>query len=211
MQTENKAIKIIGVTGGIGCGMSTVSQMMKEQGARIVNGDKVARDIVEKGQPALDALAKAFSKEILQSDGSLDRKKLGDIVFASHDKLNLLNNTVRPFWVERLKSEIEHTKQNSNGSVVIVDAAILLEAGLRDIVDKLIVVTAPIKVRRERIRARDFLDECQIDQRIAAQIPVSEKAKQADFVIENTGTIEQTKQKIDQIWNELIPPTNQDQ
>ncbi len=205
MQTENKTVKIIGVTGGIGCGMSTVSQMMVEQSALIVSGDKVARDIVEKGQPALDALAKTFGKDILQSDGSLDRQKLGNIVFASQDKLNLLNKTVRPFWVERLKTEIERTKHNSNGSVVIVDAAILLEAGLRDWVDKLIVVTAPIKIRRERIRARDFLDECQIDQRIAAQIPVSEKAKQADFVIENTGTMEQTKQKINQIWNEIVP------
>lgn len=210
MQTENKSVKVIGVTGGIGCGMSTVSQMLADLGAKVINGDKIARDIVEKGQPTYDALVATFGQGILKSDGSLDRKKLGDIVFSSHDKLNLLNKTVRPHWVERLKADVERTKQNSNGSVVIVDAAILLEAGLRDLADKLIVVTAPIKTRRERIRARDFLDECQIDQRIAAQIPVSEKAKQADFVIENTGTIEQTKEKINQIWNEIIPPTNRD-
>ena len=195
---------MIGVTGGIGCGMTTVSTMMSELGGKIISGDGIAREIVKKGQPAFEAIVKVFGTSILNEDGTLNRKKLGDIVFNDSEKLELLNKTIHPYWIEQMKTEIDHAKVISNGTIVIVDAAILLETGLKSLVDKLVVVTAPIKTRRERIRSRDSLDECQIDQRISAQMPVAEKAKQADFVIENTGTLEQTQKKINQIWNELI-------
>ena len=204
MSLTNNKTSIIGVTGGIGCGMTTVAQILAEPNSVIISGDKIAREIVEINQPAFNALVNVFGKTILKADGVIDRRKLGDLAFSDLDKLDLLNKTIRPFWVEQLKTQIQFARQNANGSAILVDAAILLEAGLKDVVDKLVVVTAPIKTRRERIRSRDFLDECQIDQRIAAQIPVSEKAKQADFVIENTGTLEQLKEKINQIKNELV-------
>lgn len=194
---------VIGVTGGTGCGVTVVSQLMKEWGGALVSGDQLARDIMQSGMPAFNAVVEAFGESILTSDGQLDRRGLGAIVFKDKEKLERLNKAVHPFWIAAIKENIAKARE-SGVSVIIVDAAILLETGLKSCVDKIVVVTAPLRLRRSRIMQRDDLDETQADQRIFSQVPVSEKISQADYVIENNGTLEQIKTKLEEIKADLL-------
>jgi len=195
---------VIGVTGGTGCGVTVVSQLMKEWGGALVSGDQLARDIMQSGMPAFNAVVEAFGESILTSDGQLDRRGLGTIVFKDKEKLERLNKAVHPFWVAAIKENIEKARESGGVDVIIVDAAILLETGLKSCVDKIVVVTAPLRLRRARIMQRDDLDETQADQRIFSQVPVSEKINQADYVIENNGTLEQIKTKLEEIKADLL-------
>lgn len=199
----DKRSSVIGVTGGTGCGVTVVSQLMKEWGGVLVSGDQLARDIMQSGMPACNAAIEAFGESILTPDGQLDRRGLGAIVFKDKEKLERLNKAVHPFWIAAIKENIAKARE-SGVSVIIVDAAILLETGLKSCVDKIVVVTAPLRLRRLRIMQRDDLDETQADQRIFSQVPVSEKISQADYVIENNGTLEQIKTKLEEIKADLL-------
>ena len=138
---------ILGVTGGTGSGKSTVCEYLKEKGAKIIDADIVAREIVMKGKPALFEIEEAFGSDVLFSDGSLDRKKLGKIVFASSEKLNILNGITHKYIIEEIKNRVSESDEN----LVIIDAALLFETELFKLCHKTVAVTADKKEREKRI------------------------------------------------------------
>ncbi len=190
----------IGVTGGTGSGKSTVCSYLKEKGAKIIDADALAREIVEKGKPALSEIVEAFSDEILLSDGSLDRKKLGEIVFASSEKLNILNEITHKYIIEEIKKRVS----NSEAALTVIDAALIFETELFKLCDKTIAVVAKKKEREKRIIKRDALSDRVAKNRIASQKENDFYEKNSDFVIVNDGDLSDLELKIDEVLKELM-------
>jgi dephospho-CoA kinase len=207
MSQDTQKIKVVGITGGIGCGMSSVAKMMESWGGIVISGDDVARDIVRQGMPAYKEVVATFGEDILQTDKEINRKKLGNIVFSEKEQLMALNKAVHPYWIERMQQLIEQAKKTAGDKFVIVDAAILIETGLNKMVDYVVVVNAPMRQRREWIMKRNDIDECQADQRVFSQVPVTEKMKLANTVIENNGTMEQLNQEVTAIKSDILGVT----
>ena len=197
---------IIGLTGGIASGKSTVSRLLKELGYVIVDADMAARTVVEPGSPALSQIVEAFGESVLLPDGSLDRSQLGDLIFNNEDQRKKLNSIVHPavrqFMMAEKDAAIEAGKQT-----VIMDIPLLYESDLTWMVDKVIVVYTDETTQLDRLMARNNLSEPAAKARIASQIPLAAKAEKADAVINNNGTIEQTKEQLLRIIEEwqLIP------
>lgn len=178
---------IIGLTGSIASGKSTVSRMFGTLGIPVVDADKIARDVVEPGEPALKEIADTFGNEVLLVDGTLDRKKLGAIVFEDAASRNQLNRIMHPAIRTRmLRERDEHAA--SGVPAVVLDIPLLFESGLSHFVDKTIVVAVDEAVQLERLMMRDESTEQDARKRISSQMPIKEKARQADAVIDNNGT-----------------------
>jgi len=192
-------VLIIGLTGGIGSGKSTVSRMLKRRGARIVDADQIARHLVEPGQPALAEIVRAFGKEVLRPDGSLDRKRLAGLIFRDEKQRHCLNAIVHPRVFEEQARIIARIANEDPDAMVIIDAALLIEVGLNKNVEKLIVVYVPLRLQIERLMLRDRLSEAEALMRIRSQMPLEEKAKIADFVVDNSGSPENTGGNISEI------------
>ena len=187
MGSEN--VRVIGLTGGTGSGKSTVSRIAGELGAGVIDADMIAREIVQKGQEALQKIVEAFGNDILLASGELNRKKLGGIVFADREKLKLLNQITHTYIVERIKQDIEWKRAKQAYTSIIVDAAVLVESGLYKICDRVWVVVADRGERLERIMKRDSLSRHEAENRINAQLPEEEMKKYASAVIYNVKDI----------------------
>ncbi|MDI6783139.1 MAG: dephospho-CoA kinase [bacterium] len=198
---------LLGITGGIGCGQSTVAQLFAELGAESINADKLAREIMEPGQPAFNVVVKVFGKAYLTADGRIDRKKLGGLVFGNKKQLKLLNQTVHPILIRRINQEIKRLekqyKNKTDRPIMMLDAAILFETKMDRLVDEVIVVYAPKSLRFQRIKQRDTLPIREIELRMNAQMPVHKKIKSADFVINNSKSLKETKRQVKDIWQHL--------
>lgn len=192
---------IIGLTGSIASGKSTVSNMLKEYGFPIVDADLVARQVVEPGSETLQKIAEVFGKEILTENGELDRKKLGAIIFNNEEKRQLLNSIIHPaIRKEMLRQRDEHL---ANGEkTVIMDIPLLFESKLQHFVDKILVVSVSEDVQLQRLMERNQLSEEEAKARIQSQLPLSVKEQGADAVINNNGTINETRKQLEQILNE---------
>lgn len=194
---------IIGLTGSIASGKSTVSNMLKEYGLPIVDADVVARVVVEPGSETLQEVVKVFGEEILTADGELDRPKLGAIIFNDQEKRKQLNSIMHPaIRKEMLRQRDEHV---ANGEkTVIMDIPLLFESKLQHFVDKIIVVTVSEEVQLKRLMERNHFSEEEAKSRISSQLPLSVKEQGADAVIDNNGSIEETKRQLENIlqnWN----------
>ncbi|PAQ16621.1 dephospho-CoA kinase [Bacillaceae bacterium SAOS 7] len=189
---------IIGLTGGIASGKSTVSQMLKEKGFTIVDADVAARAVVELGQPALTQIIETFGEGILQEDGSLDRLKLGKRIFNNEVERKKLNSIVHPavrqFMLAEKEAAIEAGKKT-----IIMDIPLLFESQLTWMVEKVIVVYVNEDTQLHRLMARNDFDEATAKSRITSQLNLGDKATQADAVINNNGTLEETKEQLEQI------------
>lgn len=195
---------IIGLTGGIASGKSTVSLLLKEKGAVIIDADKVAKKIMEPGKPAWTQVVEYFGKEILKGGQEIDRKKLGNIVFSNQKQLEVLNRITHPKIVKEIKKQLEYYKKSSE-RVIILDGALLLEIGLNALVDEVWLVAVDEKIQLERLLARDIgLDEKAAMDRINSQMPLKQKLKYADRVIDNSGSIKNTNIQLDKIWREML-------
>jgi dephospho-CoA kinase len=193
----------IGLTGGIASGKSTVARILSELGAEVIDADQVARDLVEPGQPALEEIAAAFGREVLDEAGRLDRKKLGAIVFADEGKRRRLNGILHP----RIGAETGRRVADAAARgvpVVVYEAALLVENRIHQMLDGLIVVAAPPADQLARIRARDQLDDEEARRRIAAQAPLEEKIAAADFVIDNAGPLDETRRRTEEVWRDIL-------
>jgi len=196
---------IYGLTGGIACGKSTVSAMFADLGARIIDADQVARDVVRPGSDGLREVVRAFGEEVLNPDGTLDRTTLGKVVFGDEKRRKQLNGILHPrigLETARRLNE-ERTKGTAH---LIYDAALLVETGQTKFGEKLVVVRADAETQIARLMTRDGITREDALQKIRSQIPVDEKAKLADFVIDNSGTIETTRQQVEKVWSELTKP-----
>jgi dephospho-CoA kinase len=191
------------VTGGIACGKSSVSRMLKDLGARVVDADVLARRVVEPGKPAYRDIVKTFGKQVLKPDGTLDRKRLGRIVFSDGDKLRQLNQITHPRIASAAKREIARHRR-SRAPLVVYDAALLVEKGWHRGLDGLVVVSVPERVQLQRMMQRDGFSKKEAMQRIRSQLPQSAKLKVADHVIDNSGTPDQTRQQVRHLWQDLV-------
>lgn len=187
--------KILGVTGGIATGKSTVVDIFRAHGFPIIDGDLIAREVVVPNSPGLAAIVGAFGKEILTEEGTLDRKKLGRIVFQEEEKLNLLNQVLNPF----IRSEILRQLQEAEAPLVIADIPLLFEGHYDQYVDQVAVVYLPESLQVQRLMERDNFSQESAMQRIRSQMPIDEKRNRADIVFDNQGTRQQTK-KIVEDW-----------
>lgn len=195
--------KIVGVTGGIASGKSTVSNIIKDLGFTVVDADQAARDIVEPGHETLKEVVSAFGEEILNEDGTLNRGKLGSIIFHNDDKRLMLNAIMHP----AIRNHMEEQKEAafSNGEeVVFMDIPLLFEGEQTQSFDVSLLVYVDADIQLQRLMARNELSEDEALARIRSQMPISEKKVLADAVINNNGTIEQSKQQLIDIlvkWN----------
>jgi dephospho-CoA kinase len=193
----------VGLTGGIGAGKSEVSRLLEEHGAVIVDADKIAREVVEPGTPGLAAVAEEFGDEVLAPDGSLDRPRLGAVVFADAERLAALNAIVHPLVGER-SAELERQAAADSASAVIVhDVPLLTENGLAPLYDVVLVVDASPENQLDRlVRLRGMTEE-DARARMAAQATREERLALADIVIGNDGTPEELATRVREVWDEL--------
>lgn len=184
---------IIGLTGNIGCGKSSLSKIFMDKGIDVVDADIVSRQIFE-DKELLQTVFEKFGPSIKNNDGSLNRKALGNIVFNDNEKLIELNNITHPRIKEKIFNQIRNLEEQGK-PIVILDGALLVETGYLDDIDKLIVVTCDEEIQIERIKKRDNCTKLEALSRIKSQMSQVEKVKYADYTIDNSGTIEELKNK----------------
>ncbi|MGM9932810.1 dephospho-CoA kinase [Pradoshia sp.] len=192
--------KIIGLTGGIASGKSTVSNWLLSQGYPVVDADIAARKVVEPGMPALEKIRKAFGDDVLLPDGTLDRKRLGSIIFANEEKRQTLNAIVHPAVREWMRQETERAF-GEGASIVIMDIPLLFESKLTHMVEETILVYVTKETQLKRLMERDGYMEADALARIHAQMPIDEKKELADYIVDNNGPISETIEQMKQIMD----------
>ena len=187
-------MRVIGLTGGIGTGKSTVSEYLASKGFEIIDADLIARQIVQPGSPLLDRIAEVFGNQFILPDGSLDRKALGAYIFRDPQRRKQLDDIMMGSIVSTIRESIRNAEGN-----VIVDAPLLFEAGLDADVEAVWLVDAADDIRIKRVCARDNISAQQVADRINNQMPQSEKAAKSDEIIDNSGSEEELYQQIDRL------------
>ena len=196
-------MRVIGLTGGIASGKSTAARTLAELGARVVDADEVAREIVAPGQPALAEIVRAFGREMLQPDGTLDRKRLGAVIFADPDKRRTLNAITHPRIAMETQARLGRLREEGV-PVAVYEAALLVENRVHEGLDGLLVVVCDEATQLERLIARDGFSEADARARIAAQAPVAEKVKAATWVVDTSGPLADTKKQLARVWEEIL-------
>ncbi|HET9157402.1 MAG TPA: dephospho-CoA kinase [Myxococcaceae bacterium] len=194
-------MRMVGLTGGIASGKSTVTAMFRELGAPVIDADEVARDVVEPGTPGLAEVARRFPG-VVDASGRLDRAALGQRVFADPAERRALEAIVHPRIREEVARRIEALAR-TGVTVVLYDAALLIENELHRGMDGVIVVSAPESLQRSRLAARDGLDDAAITARLAAQLPLADKRAHATWVVDNGGSLDETRAQVRKIWEEI--------
>ena len=189
----------VGLTGGIASGKSTVAEMLRQLGAVVIDTDQIAREVVQPGSPALQSLRERYGESILDDDGSLRREQLGEIVFASPAEKKWLEQLLHPL-IKARADELAQQASEQGAAVVVFDVPLLLESGWDKNVDQVWVVHVPPAVQRQRLTLRDGFSESAVSARLAAQWPIDKKAQQADLVIDNAGTLDQTRRQVERAW-----------
>jgi len=193
---------VIGLTGGIASGKSTVSAKLKELGAAVIDADLLARDVVRKGEIAYNKIVQCFGEDILLPGGDIDRKKLGNIVFSDKEKLALLNSITHPEIIKRMKERIQELKAEG-ARVIVVDAAILIEMGLHKYVDSVWVLSVDRETQMKRLVERDKFNYREAENRINSQFTNEVRKKYADVVIDNSKPIEEVEKRLEELWNNI--------
>ena len=196
-------MKVIGLTGGTGSGKGVVSRSLEEAGAAIVDADRIAHEIIEKGKPAYREIIAYYGEDILDAEGNIIRKKLGEIVFHDAEKLSFLNQCTHKYIKQEIVRQIDAAKQTGTARAVILDAPLLLEVGLESVCDAVWVVYAEPEVRVQRIMARDGISHELALARIANQKSWEEYRNAADLVIDNSGTLDSLQAQLDVILKNL--------
>lgn len=196
-------MKTIGLTGGIGSGKSTVSQLLGELGAFVIDADKVGHEIYLPGKEAWKQVTAAFGQDILAPDQTIDRKKLGAIVFGSDDARKKLNSIVHPLMFKDIDYRIKEKRADGFTKPIVVEAAILIEANWLPLVDEVWLIVTNKNAVIERVASQRGLSAKDTEARIASQLSDAERRKYATLVIENDGSLEDLKIKVQQAWNRI--------
>jgi dephospho-CoA kinase len=194
----------VGLTGSIGVGKSFVASVFVELGCHVVDADQTAREVVMPGTPGLKALTEAFGEEILNPDGTLDRKQLGAVVFNDESQRQRLNHILHPFIIVRQDEIMNAWEAEDPDGIGIIDAALMIESGGYKRFDKLIVVHCRPEVQLERLMLRDKLSRDEALRRINSQMPQEEKQKFADYLIDTSDGFELTRTRTLEVHNQLI-------
>jgi dephospho-CoA kinase len=198
----------VGLTGGIATGKSTVGAMFVELGCRLIDSDGITHELLAPGQAVHAAVVKEFGDRILAADGTIDRRILGDIVFTEDPPSRArLNSLVHPAVIQRQQEWLREVEADNPQGIGIVSAALMIEAGTYKNYDKVIVVTCSPEMQRARLRARSVLSEDQIEARIHSQMPMQEKVKYADFVIDNSSSLATTRNQVRHVYEQLRAAT----
>jgi len=199
-----KRFLLVGLTGGIATGKSTVSAIFRTLGCVVIDADLLAREVVEPGEPALADIARAFGPGVLQADGRLDRQALGAMVFGDAVKRRRLEAITHPRIRERFTHRLETLAAQGVDGLVIFDAAVIVESGNWKTMDRLVVVLADEAIQIARLQARDGIDRQEALRRIRSQMPLSEKAKLAHYVIDNSGDRAATEAQVRRVHAALL-------
>lgn len=196
-------ITMVGLTGGIASGKSTVASSFRKAGIPVVDADEIARAVVRKGKKAHRQIVQSFGEGILLPSGELDRVRLGEIVFADETKRSLLESITHPEISKEILKQVQGLKKKKK-KVVIIDAALLFESGLHRQMHKNILIRLDPKEQLKRLMARDQLAEIDAWRRILSQMPVVEKEKLSDLVIDNSGSVQETARQIQSLIPQLL-------
>lgn len=195
---------IIGVTGGVGTGKTTVSKIFRQLGAIVLDADEIAHRLIEPKKKAFKEVINYFGNEILNDDKTINRKALAEIVFSDSAHLKKLCDLIHPLVYKEIERHLGKIKRSSPNAIAVLDIPLLLESGGRSMVDKLIVVKSKRDVQIKRASKNLGLNRRYILQRIKAQMPLQKKIKAADFVIDNSGTLKSTREQAIKIWKMLV-------
>ena len=193
----------VGLTGSIAVGKSFVLEVLRELGARTVDADQIARECVEPGTPGLAAIVREFGGGVLNPDGSLDRAKLGALVFAVNEKLEKLNAILHPFIIARQDQLMQHWKGETPDAIAVIDAALMIESGGYKRFDKLIVVHCEPEIQIQRLIKRNNLSREEAELRVQTQMSQEEKKKYADYLIDTSGEFGDTRRQVESLWQTL--------
>lgn len=193
---------VIGLTGGIATGKTTVSNYLKELGYPVIDADVVARQVVEPGTKGLRMITDTFGEKVLTSDGQLDRQQLAQLVFTSSEQLQQLNRILQPIIRELIQELISTSKD----SVVVIDVPLLYEQHYEELCDVVMVVSVQPQQQLERLMNRNHLTMDEAKNRVTSQMPLSSKERLADVVIDNNGSVEETRQQVKRWLNQVVRP-----
>lgn len=200
----------VGLTGGIASGKSTVVEILKELGAKIVDADDVARQVVAPGTEGLEQVVVQFGPQYIKPDGTLDRAKLGQRIFSDETERQRLNGILHPLIRKEMTRQMAVLADGGSHHPIIADVPLLIENQLMSMYDRIVVVHVPEAVQVERLQARDGLTEKEATTRVRTQIPLEEKKQYADYLIDNAGSVKNTKQQVDRLWVSLCQEIGQD-
>ncbi len=192
-----------GLTGSIACGKTTVANLFKKNGIFVLDLDDVAKEVVKKGEKGLDLIVKEFGKNFLDKNGNLDRKKLGNLIFHNKSAKKKLENILHPLIFQKEKEIVFNYLKKNPDSIIIVDAALMIETGSFKRYNKIIVVYVPEELQIQRLMKRDNLSKEEAIKRIKSQMPIDEKIKFADFIIDNSNSLIETEKQVKKIIEEL--------
>jgi dephospho-CoA kinase len=200
----------VGLTGGIASGKSLVGKMLVARGAHVLQADELAHRLMEPGQPVYEAVLKEFGEGILTSDGSIDRKKLASAAFGEagqQSRVQALNRIVHPEVIRRQEEWMSEVGRSDAHAIAVIEAALIVEAGVADHFDKIVLVTCRPEQRLERLAQRLGLDrnaaEAEVARRVAAQLPDEQKRALAHYVLDNSGSVDDTEKQVDALYGEL--------
>jgi len=199
---------IVGLTGGIACGKTAVANLLAQHGADIIDLDKMGHELLLKGSPVYEQIVKVFGVEILDESGGISRLKLGKVVFNDSEKLHQLNQITHPPIIEQSLSEAHRLAELGKERVVVIDAPLLIERGLQGMMDVVVVVVSDENTQLERIIKRSIEQKRPLNKedamaRIHSQMPLSEKIKHADIVVENNESLIELEEKVIRLWEDL--------
>lgn len=194
---------IIGLTGAIASGKSLVADEFEKLGARIIDADIIAREVISPGEETFKMVVKEFGDDILSDTGEIERTALADIVFNDCEKLSKLNQITHPEIIKRILDRIEEIRADAPDALIVLDAPLLIEVGLHEKVDRVVVVYVDDPTLVERIIERDKLNPKEAAKRLSCQMPLKEKIEYADYVIYNKATIEETLKQVGEIFADI--------
>lgn len=195
---------VIGVTGSVGTGKSTVAKMFRELGAVVLDADVLAREAMEPKRLAWRRIVQAFGERVLNDDQTIDRQALARVVFSDGQARKRLEGIIHPQVLRRMKQQLHRLRRQRAVRGVVLDVPLLVEAGAQGLVDVLVVVVAPAEVQRERLTTKYGWSEEEVAQRIEAQMELSAKAALADSVVDNGNGLEHTRKQVRQIWHKTL-------
>ncbi len=196
-------MQVIGLTGGIATGKSTVSAILENAGALIIDADRIAREAVKKGQPAYREIVEHFGETVLLPDGEINRSVLGDIIFNAPGKKQLLNKIVHPYVRKETHRQLQQIGRTEPNAIVILDIPLLIEAEMDKNLSEVIVVYVPEHIQIERLVQRDGISEADALARVRSQMPIEEKKEKATIVVDNSGSKENTRRQTLKIFQRL--------
>ncbi len=195
---------LVGLTGGIATGKSTVSEILRQLGGEVIDADRLARDVVEPEQPAWKQIVAEFGRGVVTAEGALDRKRLGAIVFADPERRKRLEAITHPAIRARFQARLDELAAQGFAGIVVFDAPVMIESGNYKNMDRLVVVVTDDATQAARLQERDGTDEAEGRRKIASQMPLAEKAKLADYVIDNSGAPEATAAEVRRVFAALM-------